>query len=91
MMYMYLIFDRKAENVNSFFTADNNVSAIRGTVQAAHGQGLLGEYPAEFELRLIGHIDKGNAQVTIYETPELLGSVENLIAASKPKPKETKK
>lgn len=85
-MEMYLIYDRKAETLMSFFTAKNSVDAIRSTVASAKNPGTtLSEYPAEFELRRVGNIDPKTCRITIYEIPEMIGSVETLLNAAMPK------
>lgn len=81
-MKLFIIYDRKAETLQSFFTADNDVSAIRGTVGAAKTKSLIGDYPAEFELRAVGEVDPKTCEIMVYKVPELIGNVENLIAAA---------
>jgi hypothetical protein len=86
-MEMYLIYDRKAQNVQSFFTADNHVSAIRAVINAGKQAGsTLADYPQDFELRHVGTLDRFSCAIMLNEVPEILGSVDNLLAASAPKP-----
>jgi hypothetical protein len=84
-MNIYLIYDRKAENIQSFFTAQGNVEAIRGAVGAARQAGsVLGDYPGDFELRVVGTIDRRTCEIALLDVPEVLGSVENLLSAATP-------
>lgn len=85
-MRFYLIYDRKAENVQSFFTADNNISAIRGVIAAAKQTGsVLSDYPGDFELRFVGAIDRRTCEIALTDVPEVIGSVDNLLAATSDK------
>lgn len=91
MKLMFVIFDKKAEIFKSLFLADNEVSAIRNTVNASIQPGTtLADYPDDFELRQIGTIDQRTCLVTLLDVPRHLGTVGTLVTASKLVPQTQK-
>lgn len=90
-MNIYVIFDRKAETVQSVFTGDNDVSAIRAVVNAAKNPGTtLADFPAEFELQMVGFVDIKTSKVEGLTTPSVIGLISNLLAAANQEPPKLK-